>query len=121
MELYNIDIFRDNSSYTMILILDTIIDILNSTFSYEIGEIEDINLILKNIFEEIINEALTEEEPMFHRLEEDNNKGHTKRKILMELISILINEVQKIYDTDLNKLIKEIKINIKKKAYNLSQ
>ena len=107
MELYNLDIFRDDSSYTMILILDTIIDILGSIFSYKIGQI-NINNELEELFAELINETLLKEEPQFHNLKISN------------IIKIISTNVEKQYNDDFKNKKMEILKDIKGKARNLS-
>ena len=53
MELYDLSIFRDNSSHTMINIFETIISILNRIF-IEIQQESGAYSIVFNLFEELI-------------------------------------------------------------------
>ena len=107
MELYNLDIFRDDSSYTMILILDTVIDILGSIFSYKIGQI-NINNELEELITELINETLLKEEPQFHNLK------------IINVIKIISQNIEKQYNIDFENKKMEIKKDIKGKSINLS-
>ena len=108
MELYNLKIFRDNSSHTMILILDTIIDILSLTFSNKISEITNIDNQLEELFTELINESLTMKEPIFHNLK------------ALNIINILIQNVKTKYESNFKNEQDEMKISIKEKIKNLS-
>lgn len=63
MEFYAFDLFADNQSKTMMIIIDSINSILNQEFKDYINE--DIISILKNVYQELIESVISTESPKF--------------------------------------------------------
>ena len=99
MELYNLSIFRDNYSHTMINIFETIISILRSIF-IEIKKESGTYSIIFNLFEELIIETISNKTPSFSNLKIVN--------IIKYLLSNYIKRFKLVFNQKKEEKIKEI-------------
>ena len=120
MEFYDFDLFADNQSKTMMIIISSINSILNQEFKDYINE--DILSILKSIYQELIESVISIEYPKFEEskavnvfkilfysfLERFKNKYGELKKIFEDNKKRFVDTISNIKTQVINKINKEI-------------